>query len=68
MRRNRYPLTQPYLNEYPIIGYPLIYGTDKGQKIIDPQNTSRINQMMNRASTRPVSTHTVNRASTRPVS
>ena len=56
MGRGGYPLTRPYLSGYPIIGYPLICGAGKGQKMADPQGAGRISQMVNGTGTRPAPT------------
>ena len=57
MGRGGYPSTRPYLSGYPIIGYPLICGAGKGQKMANLQGAGRISQMVNGTGTRPAPTH-----------
>ena len=49
----------PTLSQWvPVIGYPLICGAGKGQKMADPQGAGRVSQMVNGAGTRPAPTPT----------
>ena len=52
----RVPADPTLSQRVPVIGYPLIFGIGKGQKMVDPQGASRVSQMVNVTGTQPAPT------------